>query len=320
MQIRFWGTRGSLPTAAGGPSIREKIRRALKLAEGRRWDTDEQLEAFIDDALEFPVRQGYGGDTSCVQILRGGEPTLLDMGSGLRRFGQQVMETPEEERPKVFHFFMSHLHWDHIMGFPFFTPAYLPGITICIYGGHRESILREAFVRQQSPPCFPVHWDQLGADIRFTRLETDQWHQVNGFRVQLLRQAHHGGSFGYRIERDGKTLVYSTDSEHKQENEKETEATVAFYRGADLVIFDAMYSLADMITVKEDWGHSSNLVGADLCLRAGVKHYCMFHHEPAYDDETLYTILQETRRYAEIVGESKPLKISTAYDDMVIRL
>ena len=84
MQVRFWGTRGSLPTATSGVSIREKIRRALQQAAGRRWESEEQLEAFIDDALAFPVRNGYGGDTSCVQIASGREPTLLDMGSGLR--------------------------------------------------------------------------------------------------------------------------------------------------------------------------------------------------------------------------------------------
>jgi ribonuclease BN (tRNA processing enzyme) len=99
-----------------------------------------------------------------------------------------------------------------------------------------------------------------------------------------------------------------------------TEAMVDFYRNADLVIFDAMYSLADMITVKEDWGHSSNVVGVDLCLRAKVKHYCMFHHEPVYDDATLYAVLQETIRYEEIMREGAPLQVSTAYDGLVIHL
>ena len=131
---------------------------------------------------------------------------------------------------------------------------------------------------------------------------------------------HHGASFGYRFERNGKALVYSTDAEHKQENEKDTAAILDFFQSADLVIFDAMYSLADMITIKEDWGHSSNIVGVDLCLRAKVKHYCMFHHEPVYNDETLFGILKETRRYAEIVSEDHPLRISTAYDNMIIDL
>jgi ribonuclease BN (tRNA processing enzyme) len=146
----------------------------------------------------------------------------------------------------------------------------------------------------------------------------DRWYDINGFRVKLMRQVHHGGSFGYRFEREGKTVVYSTDAEHKQQNEKETAAVEDFFRNADLVIFDAMYSLADMITIKEDWGHSSNIVGVDLCLQANVKHYCMFHHEPAYNDETLYTILQETKRYEEIVRENHSLEVSTAYDNLVI--
>jgi ribonuclease BN (tRNA processing enzyme) len=135
-----------------------------------------------------------------------------------------------------------------------------------------------------------------------------------------MEQPHHGRSYGYRFEKDRKTLVYSTDSEQKQQDDSETGAIIDFFREADLVVFDAMYSLADMVTIKEDWGHSSNIVGVDLCLLANVKHYCMFHHEPAYDDAMLHTILKETRRYAEIVGEGKSLKISTAYDDMVIDL
>ena len=108
------------------------------------------------------------------------------------------------------------------------------------------------------------------------------------------------------------------ETELSEENEKETAAIVAFFRDADLVIFDAMYSLADMITIKEDWGHSSNIVGVDLCLRAKVKHYCMFHHEPAFTDEMIYTIFQETKRYEKLVNKGLSLKISTAYDDLVI--
>ncbi len=318
MRVRFWGTRGSLPVAATGQMIREKIKQALYLAEGRRFENEAQIERFIDESLDFPIRYGYGGDSSCVQIEGGDEYMICDMGSGLRRFGQQMMIRHGPNHPNVYHLFMSHVHWDHIMGFPFFPPAYIPGNIIHIYGGHNIEVLEDAFRRQQSSPCFPVHWDQLGAEISFTHLEVGRWHEINGYRIKLMRQAHHGSSFGYRFERDGKTLVYSTDAEHKQQNEKETAAVEDFFRDADLVIFDAMYSLADMITIKEDWGHSSNIVGVDLCLQANVKHYCMFHHEPVYNDETLYTILQETKRYEEIVHENHSLKISTAYDNLVI--
>jgi phosphoribosyl 1,2-cyclic phosphodiesterase len=215
---------------------------------------------------------------------------------------------------------MSHVHWDHIMGFPFFAPAYIPGNTIRIHGCHRLAVLEEAFRRQQSEPCFPVRWEQFGSHITFVPLEPDQWYEINGFRVKAKLQSHSGDSYGYRFEQGGKAVVYSTDTEHKLASEVEAEAMIDFYRGADLVIFDAMYSLADMITIKEDWGHSSNTIGVDLCLQAQVKHYCMFYHAPTFDDDMLYTVLQQTRRYEEILREGHALKVSTAYDGLILEV
>ena len=320
MQAHFWGTRGSLPVAAEGAAIREKIKYALLKANGRRFDGAGAVERFIDSELEFPTRATYGGNSSCMEIIGGDHYTLCDMGSGLRCFGQQIIRKHGPSQPQIYNFFMSHVHWDHIMGFPFFMPAYILGNTIRIHGGHDLTVLEEAFRRQQSTPCFPVQWQHLGANIDFVHLDPDRWHDIDGLRVKLKLQPHPGGSYGYRFEQHGKALVYSTDAEHKLQSETETQAMVEFYRNADLVVFDAQYSLNEMVTSKEDWGHSSNIVGVDLCLRAGVKHYCMFHHEPAHSDETLHKILGETRRYAEIVGDGHPLQISAAYDGLVIDL
>src|SRR5262245_686397 len=318
MQAYFWGTRGSLPVAPEGVAIREKSRRALLKANGRRFDDASAAEQFIDAELEFPVRSTYGGNSSCMEIIGGDHYTVCDMGSGLRVLGQQVMRRHGTAAPQIYNFFMSHVHWDHIMGFPFFTPAYIPGNTIRIHGGHSVALLEEAFRRQQSAPCFPVRWDHLAASISFVPLETERWYDIDGLRVKLKLQPHPGASYGYRFEYGGKALVYSTDAEHKLQSETETDAMVEFYRNADLVVFDAQYSLSEMISSKEDWGHSSNIVGVDLCLRAQVKHYCMFHHEPAHGDETIYNILGETRRYAEIAGDGQTLRVSSAYDGLVI--
>ncbi len=320
MVVRFWGTRGSLPVAPSGEQVREKIKKALRQTKGRRFDSEKVLDRFIDEELDFPTRHGYGGNSSCVEIAGGPDYLLCDMGSGLRRFGQSVMKEHGPIDPKVYNFFMSHTHWDHLMGLPFFPPAYIPGNTIRIHGCHPESVLREAFYRQHSDPCFPVQWNQLPADIQFIHLKGDRSYDINGFTVKTRLQPHHGDSYGYRFEREGKAVVYSTDGEHKLDSEAGTQAMVEFYQGADLVIFDAMYSLADMITIKEDWGHSSNVVGVDLCLRAKAKHLCMFHHEPAYDDEKIHSVLQQTIRYEEIVREGDPLKVSAAYDGMVIEV
>ena len=321
MRVRFWGTRGSLPVAHKGEDSRQKIKQALLRANGRQFDSEAAIERFIDKELDFSVRHSYGGNTACVEIMEGENYTVCDMGSGLRCLGQQVMEDHGPGKPQLYNFFMSHVHWDHIMGFPFFPPAYIPGNTIRIHGAHELRLLEEAFQRQHSSPCFPVQWDQLRATISFVHLEPDRWHEIDGFRVKAKLQPHHGDSYGYRFEKDGKAVVYSTDGEHKLGSETETQAMIDFYRAADLVIFDAMYSLSDMITIKQDWGHSSNVVGVDLCVRAHVKHYCMFHHEPAYSDETIDNVLRETKRYEEIVREENDaLQVSTAYDGLVLQL
>ena len=318
MLVRFWGTRGSLPVTLEGAGVRRKITQALRRANGRRFESEEAIEQFIDTELDFPTRHSYGGNSACVEIVGGQDYMICDMGSGLRCLGQHIMQEHGPRKPQVYNFFMSHVHWDHIMGFPFFPPAYIPGNIIRIHGCH--TVMEEAFRRQHSAPCFPVNWEQLGADIQLIQLEPGRTYEINGFRLTAQLQPHPGDSYGYRFEKDGKVVVYSTDSEHKLESAAATEAMVHFYRQADLVIFDAMYSLADMVTMKEDWGHSSNIIGVDLCLRAGAKHMCMFHHEPIYDDTMLYSVLQETIRYEEIARQGHALQVSTAYDGLVIQL
>ena len=318
MLVRFWGTRGSLPVALTTPDIQKKLVAALVQAAGRRLDTPDQARAFLERELDFPVSHTFGGNSSCVELETGGsEYVLCDLGSGARAFGNHVLATrgPSGHR---FHVFMSHVHWDHIMGFPFFPPAYVPGNTIRIHGGHSVAVLEEAFRRQQSAPCFPVEWDHLGASIGFVHLDTERWYDIDGLRVKVKLQPHPGDSYGYRFEQNGKALVYSTDAEHKLQSETAIEGMVEFYRNADLVVFDAMYSLNEMINSKAAWGHSSNVVGVDLCLRARAKHYCMFHHEPAHSDVTIHAVLGETRRYAEIVGDGQALQVSAAYDGLVI--
>lgn len=312
----FWGTRGSLPVATYGEHIRWRIVETLRRARGHALDDEAAIERFIDTELGPVLAHGYGGGTSCVQLDSGqGDYVLCDMGSGLREFSQRLMAR-HGPAPQRYHIFMSHVHWDHIMGFPFFTPAYIPGNEVIVYGCH--DILEDALRRQHSDPCFPVSFDQLGASIRFEQLTPGQTYTIAGLNVRAIRQPHHGDSYGYRFERDGKALVYSTDAEHKLDALAEIEQFVEFLRGADLVIFDAMYSLADVITIRTDWGHSSNLIGVDLCHRAGVKHLCLFHHEPACDDRMIQRVLDETIRYEEIVRPNVPLKISSAYDGMVL--
>jgi phosphoribosyl 1,2-cyclic phosphodiesterase len=318
MRVRFWGTRGSIPVALTTADVRDKLAQALFQASGRTFKNYEEAHAFAASELDFSLTHTFGGHTPCVELeVPGEEYYVCDMGSGARPFGVHVLAR-QARRPATINIFMSHVHWDHIMGFPFLGPAYVPGTTIRIHGCH--DVLEQAFRLQQSPPCFPVTFEQLGAKIEFIRLEPDKPYSMNGLTVTPHLQLHGGDSYGYRFEHDGRSVIYSTDSEHKLENRTEAEAFANFFRNADVVIFDAMYALAEAISVKADWGHSSNIVGVELCQMARAKHLVLFHHEPANNDATLDGLLKEARRFEELTRGDHALKVSAAYDGMEIDL
>jgi len=226
VRVRFWGTRGSIPVALTSADIRDKLAQALVQASGRTFASYEEAYAFATSELDFSLTHTFGGHTPCVEIEAPGEEYYVcDMGSGARPFGAHVLAR-QARRPATVNIFQSHVHWDHIMGFPFFGPAYVPGTKIRIHGVH--DVLEQAYRLQQSPPCFPVPFDQLGASIEFVKLEVDKPHRVNDITVTPHLQLHGGDSYGFRFEREGKSVIYSTDSEHKLEDRHEAEAFAAF--------------------------------------------------------------------------------------------
>jgi anti-anti-sigma factor len=316
--VHFWGTRGSLPAPIGRAAVRAKVRAALVAARDRSFASEAAVDEFIDRELAFSVSGTFGGNTSCVEIVTGGDEYLLcDLGSGAREFANAVLARHGPARKHCFNVVLSHLHWDHIMGFPFFGPAYIPGNVIRIHGCH--ATLREALMRQQSDPCFPVDFRSLGATIEFVELEPGVEHRIAGLSVTPIKQYHAGDSYGYRFARDGKTVVYSTDCEHKGLVDEDY-PFVEFYRDADILIFDAMYSLADSISVKEDWGHSSNIVAVELAQLARVKRLVLFHHEPVFDDAMIEATYRETVRFEEVSREGHRVEIISAYDGLELRI
>ena len=316
MRIRFWGTRGSLPAPLNSQAVRAKLVNALVKGAGRNLDTAEKAEAFLDGELSFAERGAFGGNTSCVEIETGGPDFMLcDLGSGAREFSLSSLGRGGPG-PKTYHVLVSHVHWDHIMGFPFFVPAFIPGTKIKLYSCHPK--LEQAIRGQNSGPCFPVEFEALAAGIEFIPLEEGKPYEICGATVTGKGQLHSNESYGYRLEKDGKTVIYTTDAEYKPDNAEAMRQTAAFFKDADLVIFDAMYSLADSISMKEDWGHSSNVMGVELSQMAGAKTLCLFHHEPVNSDEQIQQIFNETVRLEELTRTGAPLNIVAAYDGLVL--
>ena len=321
MQIRFWGTRGSLPVAPHASTIADKVADALLHASGKSFPDKQAALDYANSELDFEVGQGYGGATSCVEVDVGkGAFVICDMGSGLRELGLDTLRRLSDgNRPKEWHFFLSHLHWDHIMGFPFFVPAFVDGAKVIIHAGHSDA--ETALRRQQEEISFPVPFHWLKADIEFRTLETGEEYQIGELTVALTKQEHSHDSYGYRFtDAEGRSAIYSTDAEYKIDKMEAEDDMAKFMSGADLVIADTMYSLADSVSMKEDWGHSSNIVAVDLCHQAGAKRLALFHHEPTYSDADISRMHAETVRYEELVREKEPLEVLCSYDGLCVEL
>ncbi len=315
MKSIFWGTRGSLPASFLSGQIRFKLQHVLQLAQNQKLKTREAIDAFID-RLPFPLQGTYGTNTSCVEIQGGCETVICDAGTGIRDFGQSVMKESGGLSGRVFHLFLSHLHWDHIQGFPFFTPAYVPGNRIIIYGGHEA--LKTVFETQQSSPVFPIPLESMSADIAFQTLSPDRMYEIAGLEVRIMPQNHPGSSFGYRFSHDGKSIIYSTDSEHGKTCYDANYPFIDFFRNADILIFDAQYHHGDAVYTKENWGHSSNLIAVELAVRAGVKQLVLFHNEHTADDVALDIFLEGTRQYLYHHCPESQMDVQLAYDGLCL--
>jgi len=312
MQIRFWGVRGSIPAPLTSEMVGAKIEQALLLAQEADLSGEGAVAEFVR-GLPFEVRGTCGGNTSCVQVEAGDTCLVLDAGSGVRGLGLELLEGPCGQGLGTVHFLMSHTHWDHVQGFPFFLPAFVAGNRIIIHGPQKD--LARRFEDQQSElEKFPVPLSEMSAEIRFVPL-TEPEDEFGGFRVRSLPLHHPGGSYAYRLEAGGRVLVYATDAEYPSLNPADTAAYVSFFRGADVLIFDAMYTFSESMA-KIGWGHSTAFIGVDLAVAAEVKRLVLFHHEPTYDDAKLRVILDKTRTYYDLVGEGDGLEVVLASEGL----
>ncbi len=306
MKIKFWGTRGSIPTPISPAAIEDKIRQALRGANGLDLSTDEAIERYLK-GLPPSVRSTVGGNTPCVEVRAGDQLLILDAGSGLRVMGNELLKSKFGKGQGQADILITHRHWDHIQGMPFFVPGFIPGNRFTFHSPHVD--LKAAFDGQMVETYFPVGFDSLRSTIEFRQIPAEAWTQIGDIRVYPLKMSHPGESYGYRIEHGGKSLVYATDSEYKRMDPDCTQSYVDFFKGVDLLIFDAQYTLNDVLD-KVDWGHSTPMMGAEFAYRAGVKKLALFHHDPTSDDQAVFGGLKQAETYLAKRGSDCPVIVA----------
>lgn len=256
MKVKFWGVRGSVPTPEA-------------------------------DKLKV------GGNTSCVEVKTAAHRVILDMGTGLISLGKKLaVEIKDGKLPEII-ILLSHTHWDHIQGLPFFAPAYIPGMKITIYGPAKANRkLEQVLAGQMEYDYFPVKFSHLPAKIEFRELPEGVHLLREGLKVSARRHIHPGVAYGFRIEADGRTLVYSTDTEHFQD--MIDKRVVELAEDADLLIHDAQYSENEM-GFKLGWGHSTWRQAIQVCIEAKAKRLALFHHDQDRSDAACDEIEAEAK-------------------------
>lgn len=242
-----------------------------------------------------------GGNTSCVEVRAGKALIILDGGTGLRLLGQKLLK----EMPFTAHVFFSHVHWDHIQGFPFFAPAFVGGNTIHLYGGNNVSrTLEETLAGQMDYPSFPVQLSQMASTMKFQDLVEGEELEIDAgdgkLRVTNARGNHPNGVWAYRLEYGGKSMVYATDTEHYAVVDPKLSALA---KNTDLLIYDSQYTPEEYAGTagtggsKVGWGHSTIEEAAKLAKACGAKKLVLFHHDPLQSDAAVKEKERRTREW-----------------------
>ena len=232
-------------------------------------------------ACATPDHMKYGGNTSCIEIEAGDYRFIMDAGTGIRNYGNEFIKDDVKES----HLLLTHTHWDHINGFPFFLPAYDPKRSIYIMAGHLKNHggVQDVFSRQMHNPMFPVPLEAMQASLKFEDFEAgDSFSFAKGVDIQTAPLNHPNGATAYRINHGGKSVVYVTDTEHIPG--KPDQNILGLIEGADLVIYDCTYT-EEEFPAKVGWGHSTWAEGMRLCRAANVKRHAIFHHDPDHNDD-----------------------------------
>lgn len=290
LEIIFWGTRGSSPVVMNHDKLLTLLGSLASKAKARNLTTIDQL---LDAAKagQFGVPLHFGGHTPCTEVNYGDQHFVIDMGSGLREFGTKMINHQKE-----FIFFLTHMHWDHLIGLNFFVPIFTPGVKITIHHVHKTA---PEYVRLLfNGVNFPVKWDQLGASVEFKEVRLYDRLQFGNVSVSPFALDHPGGSFGWRFEAGGKACAVGFDGEYTRMSREDLGRDLVYYQNLDLLVFDAQYEL-DELTNKHDWGHSSAMIGIDLALREGIKKLVLIHHDPWASDDRLRQSLTIAQKYVK---------------------
>ncbi|HPI39759.1 MAG TPA: MBL fold metallo-hydrolase, partial [Pseudobdellovibrionaceae bacterium] len=241
-----------------------------------------------------PMVGGYGTATTCVEVRSQQGQLIIDGGSGIRNLNDRIMSGLGGRVKGPYHIYMTHFHWDHVIGLPFFAAHFIPGVPIHYYGVQKdlEKLIRGIFQK----PYFPVPFEDLTSKIQFHVLEPRKEFHIDDMTLIPYRLDHPDECWGLKVMSGGKTYSHCVDTEATRVTKNELGPDLPLYQNVDLMYFDAQYTLPELAE-KANWGHSAAQVGVDLAFREGIKKILFGHHDPGATAHQILELKRQTTEY-----------------------
>lgn len=283
----------------------KNIEETLQLFFREGHKTSADIPKFIN-SHPIPHIGGFGTHTTCVEVSTAQGQIIIDAGSGLKNLGDQMMSGACGKGQGQVHLFLTHFHWDHLLGLPFFAPHFVKGNEIHYYAvqSELEDVIRNKFRK----PLFPVSFEMLGAKIIFHRLEPRKPIKVHDLMITPYQLDHPDPCWGYRVENDGKAYAHCVDTEGIRVTPEELGPDEALYHNADLMYFDAQYTLPELAE-KANWGHSASQLGLDIAFQENIRRVIFAHHDPGANTQQIYNLEKETREYYDLKTKKSSAKL-----------
>ena len=321
LSIQFWGVRGSLPASPAPAAWKRHISSVLKDYSDQHLKSKVTVDEFMEQK-SVPQVAGYGAATTCVEVVSERSRLILDGGSGIRSLSEQIMRGNHGTMKGPHHILMTHFHWDHVIGLPFFSPHFVPGAEIHYYAVQTElpDLIRGIFQK----PYFPVPFDKLPSKIHFHILEPRVKFQIDDLEIAPYKLDHPDPCWGYRISSGGKSYAHCVDTEGTRVTTKDLGADLPLYQNADLMYFDAQYTLPELAE-KANWGHSASQVGLDIAMREKIKHVLFAHHDPGASLDDINNLRDQTNEYHSWLESQQragkhQITWDFAYEGMIVQL
>jgi phosphoribosyl 1,2-cyclic phosphodiesterase len=292
--IKYWGVRGSLPSSQTPEQWTHEFEKFLNGFFAKGFSTREHIKEYLH-TMTIPEIGGFGAATTCAELKSSEGTLIIDGGSGLKALSDKMMATTSAAKGKAtIHIYLTHFHWDHLIGIPFFAPLFVPGNRIHFYAVQPdlEDVIRLKFRK----PMFPVPFEALPSTITFHTLQPRKKVNIAGFDVTPYQLDHPDPCWGLRVENEGCTYSHCVDTEGTRVSRQDLGEDLPLYQNVDLMFFDAQYTLPEL-SEKANWGHSAAQIGLDIAFREKIEHVIFAHHDPGANTERIYAQKSETRDY-----------------------